>query len=87
MKKHPPKNIKKSRKAEVNYLPPYPQRESKRALECERMEALHKVKNRNNCQISEYIETTESCQSCSMSQIFSRKLFAVNCFIRVDFQH
>ncbi|KAL7877233.1 hypothetical protein SRHO_G00038760 [Serrasalmus rhombeus] len=42
------KNIKKPRKAEVNYLPPYPAGEDKESQEHERIELLTEVKKRDN---------------------------------------
>ncbi|KAF6726478.1 Sterile alpha motif domain-containing protein 3, partial [Oryzias melastigma] len=47
----PAKNIKKPRKAEVNYLPPHPQGETESSLEQERVELLTEVKKRNNSQV------------------------------------
>lgn len=47
----PAKNIKKPRKAEVNYLPPHPQGETESSLEQERVELLNEVKKRNNSQV------------------------------------
>ncbi|XP_048024756.1 sterile alpha motif domain-containing protein 3 isoform X2 [Megalobrama amblycephala] len=49
--KAPAKNIKKPRKAEVNFLPPHPQGETEESLELERLELLNEVKMRNNYQI------------------------------------
>ncbi|XP_037634305.1 sterile alpha motif domain-containing protein 3-like [Sebastes umbrosus] len=55
------KNIKKPRKAEVNYLPPHPQGETEGSLEHQRVELLNEVKKRNNCQtISEKMAKTFS---------------------------
>lgn len=45
------KNVKKPRKAEVNFLPPHAQGETDESLEKERMELLTEVKKRNNGQI------------------------------------
>ncbi|KAG5268066.1 hypothetical protein AALO_G00207860 [Alosa alosa] len=42
------KNIKKPRKAEVNYLPPFPVGENEESLEKEREELLNEVKKRDN---------------------------------------
>jgi len=42
---------KKSRKAEVNYLPPHPQGEIDESLELERVELLKEVKKTSNSQI------------------------------------
>ncbi|XP_056124441.1 sterile alpha motif domain-containing protein 3 [Rhinichthys klamathensis goyatoka] len=47
----PAKNIKKPRKAEVNFLPPHPQGETEESLENERVALLNEVKMRNNYQI------------------------------------
>lgn len=47
----PAKNVKKPRKAEVNYLPPYPVGETDDSLENEREELLTEVKKRNNAVI------------------------------------
>ncbi|CAI5692184.1 unnamed protein product [Oreochromis niloticus] len=49
--KTPSKNLKKPRKAEVNYLPPHPQGETEESLEKERLGLLDEVKKRNNYQI------------------------------------
>ncbi|XP_077094707.1 uncharacterized protein LOC143746636 [Siphateles boraxobius] len=49
--KAPAKNIKKPRKAEVNFLPPHPQGETEESLERERVALLNEVKMRNNYQI------------------------------------
>ncbi|KAM9451464.1 uncharacterized protein Hap1MRO34_021776 isoform 1-T1 [Clarias gariepinus] len=47
----PSKNVKKPRKAEVNYLPPFPPGETEESLETERLQLLDEVKKRNNCRI------------------------------------
>jgi len=47
----PAKNVKKPKKAEVNYLPPHPQGETIESLEKERMELLCEVMKRDNCQV------------------------------------
>lgn len=47
----PAKNIKKPRKAEVNFLPPHPQGETEESLERERVTLLNEVKMRSNYQI------------------------------------
>nr|XP_057941384.1 sterile alpha motif domain-containing protein 3 [Doryrhamphus excisus] len=49
--KAPAKNIKKPRRAEVNYFPPHPQGETEGTLEHVRLELLDEVKKRNNCQV------------------------------------
>lgn len=49
--KAPAKNIKKPRKAEVNYLPPHPQGETEATLEQEREALLNEIKKKNNRQI------------------------------------
>lgn len=49
--KQPAKNIKKPRKAEVNYLPPHLHGETEETLEQERVKLLDEVKKRNNQQI------------------------------------
>lgn len=49
--KAPAKNIKKPRKAEVNYLPPHPPGETEGSLDHERVELLDEVKKRNNRQV------------------------------------
>uniref|UniRef100_A0A9J8A6J0 Uncharacterized protein n=1 Tax=Cyprinus carpio carpio TaxID=630221 RepID=A0A9J8A6J0_CYPCA len=49
--KAPAKNIKKPRKAEVNFLPPHPQGETEESLENERVELLNEVKRGVNYQI------------------------------------
>ena len=49
--KAPAKNIKKPRKAEVNFLPPHPQGETEKCLEHERVDLLSEVKKRDNRRI------------------------------------
>lgn len=49
--KAPAKNIKKPRKAEVNFLPPHPQGQTEKSLEHERVDLLSEVKKKNNRQI------------------------------------
>lgn len=44
----PAKNVKKPRKAEVNYLPPYPAGEDEESLEKERIQLLTEVTKRGN---------------------------------------
>ncbi|XP_056447067.1 uncharacterized protein LOC130383066 [Gadus chalcogrammus] len=44
----PAKNIKKPRRAEINYLPPLPKGETKGSLESERVELLTEIQKRNN---------------------------------------
>ncbi|KAL7833671.1 hypothetical protein AOLI_G00286310 [Acnodon oligacanthus] len=44
----PAKNLKKPKKAEVNYLPPYPTGETKESLEKVRIELIEEVKKRDN---------------------------------------
>lgn len=47
----PAKNVKKSKKAEVNYLPPHPQGETSGSLEKKRVDLLSEVTKRDNCQV------------------------------------
>ena len=47
----PAKNVKKAKKAEVNYLPPHPQGETCESLEKEREELLSEVMKRDNGQV------------------------------------
>ncbi|XP_076020564.1 uncharacterized protein LOC143011539 [Genypterus blacodes] len=47
----PAKNVKKPKKAEVNYLPPHPQGETSESLEKERVDLLREVTKRDNCQV------------------------------------
>lgn len=48
----PAKNIKKPKKAELNYLPPHPpQGETNESLEKERLDLLLEVTKRDNCQV------------------------------------
>lgn len=55
------KDVKKPRKAEVNYLPPYPTGESKQSLEKERQDLLSEVKKKDNQKtISEKMSKTFS---------------------------
>ncbi|KAK0131259.1 Sterile alpha motif domain-containing protein 3 [Merluccius polli] len=55
----PAKNIKKAKKAEVNYLPPYPVNETEESLEQERKELLTETKKKNNARaVSEKMAQT-----------------------------
>lgn len=57
----PSKKVKKPRKAEVNYLPPYPVGESQDTLDKERLELLDEVKKKNNAKtISDKMNKTFS---------------------------
>ncbi|KAK0133585.1 hypothetical protein N1851_030912 [Merluccius polli] len=47
----PAKNVKKAKKAEVNYLPPHPQGETSESLEKEREELLSEVMKKDNGQV------------------------------------
>uniref|UniRef100_A0A8C6Q7E0 Uncharacterized protein n=1 Tax=Nothobranchius furzeri TaxID=105023 RepID=A0A8C6Q7E0_NOTFU len=47
----PAKNVRKPKKAEVNYLPPHPSGESKETLERERLELVEETKKRNNAKL------------------------------------
>lgn len=47
----PAKNVKKPKKAEVNYLPPFPQGETSESLEKERVELLCEIMKRDNGQV------------------------------------
>ncbi|KAG5271941.1 hypothetical protein AALO_G00185920 [Alosa alosa] len=44
----PAKNIKRPKRAEVNYLPPFPVGETKEGLEKERLDLLYEVKKKHN---------------------------------------
>jgi len=46
--KQPAKNIKKPRKAEVNYLPPHPAGKTEDSLENDRLELISETKKKNN---------------------------------------
>lgn len=46
--KQPAKNIKKPRKAEVNYLPPHLVGETEESLESNRLELISETKKKNN---------------------------------------
>ncbi|KAI9516495.1 hypothetical protein NQZ68_015997 [Dissostichus eleginoides] len=46
--KNPAKNVKRPKRAEVNYLPPHPSGETSDSLEMERVELLNEVKKKNN---------------------------------------
>uniref|UniRef100_A0A8C6M6P9 Uncharacterized protein n=1 Tax=Nothobranchius furzeri TaxID=105023 RepID=A0A8C6M6P9_NOTFU len=48
---YPAKNVKKPKKAEVNYLPPHAQGESSESLEKERVELLSEVMKRDNSRV------------------------------------
>lgn len=50
-KQTPAKNIKKPKKAEVNYLPPFPQGKTSESLEKERVELLCEIMKRENAQV------------------------------------
>lgn len=45
---HPAKDIKRPRRAEVNYLPPYPAGETQESLEKERLDLLYEVTKKHN---------------------------------------
>lgn len=45
------KNVKKAKKAEVNYLPPHPIGENQDTLEKERLELINEVQKKNNAKI------------------------------------
>ncbi|KAF7225070.1 transcript variant X3 [Nothobranchius furzeri] len=47
----PAKNVRKPKKAEVNYLPPHPSGESEETLERERLELVEETKKRNNAKL------------------------------------
>lgn len=47
----PAKNVKRPKKAEVNYLPPHPVGENKDTLEKERLELVEEIKKKNNTNI------------------------------------
>uniref|UniRef100_A0A9J8DKI6 Sterile alpha motif domain-containing 3-like n=1 Tax=Cyprinus carpio carpio TaxID=630221 RepID=A0A9J8DKI6_CYPCA len=47
----PSKNIKKPKKAEVNYLPPHPTGESQETLEKERLDLIFEITKKNNAKI------------------------------------
>ncbi|XP_061565367.1 uncharacterized protein LOC133419892 [Cololabis saira] len=47
----PAKNVKKAKKAEVNYLPPHPVGENQDTLEIERLELINEIKKKNNAKI------------------------------------
>lgn len=44
----PAKNVKKPKKAEVNYLPPHPVGENQDTLEKEKLELINEMKKKNN---------------------------------------
>lgn len=50
-KKNLVKNVKKPKKAEVNYLPPHAQSETSESLEKERIELLSEVMKRDNSRV------------------------------------
>ncbi|XP_042068580.1 uncharacterized protein LOC121811945 [Haplochromis burtoni] len=47
----PSKNVKKPKKAEVNYLPPHPTGETQETLEKERLELIYEITKKNNAKI------------------------------------
>lgn len=49
--RHPAKNCKKPKRAEVNYLPPHPSGETSASLEMERQELLKEIKKNNNTKV------------------------------------
>ena len=49
--RHPAKNCKKPKRAEVNYLPPHPSGETSDSLEIERQELLNEIKKKNNAKV------------------------------------
>lgn len=56
--KQPAKNIKKARKAEVNYLPPHPAGETEDSLESNRLELSSEMKKKNNGKVINKIMST-----------------------------
>lgn len=46
--KAPAKNVKKPKRAEVNFLPPFPAGETKESLEKDRMDLIYEVKKKHN---------------------------------------
>ncbi|CAL8242066.1 unnamed protein product [Merluccius merluccius] len=49
--RHPAKNCKKPKRAEVNFLPPYPSGETNDSLERDRQELLNEVKKKDNAKL------------------------------------
>lgn len=49
----PAKNVKRPKKAEVNYLPPHPVGENEDTLEKERLELVNETKKKNNAKVIE----------------------------------
>ena len=49
--RHPAKNCKKPKRAEVNFLPPHPSGETNDSLERDRQELLNEVKKNNNAKL------------------------------------
>lgn len=47
----PARNVKKPKKAEVNYLPPYPTGETKETLENERVQLIEETKKKDNSKV------------------------------------
>ena len=47
----PAKNVKKARKAEVNYLPPHPEGETDESLESIRLELISEAKKKSNARL------------------------------------
>ncbi|KAJ8359217.1 hypothetical protein SKAU_G00157420 [Synaphobranchus kaupii] len=56
----PAKNVKRPKKAEVNYLPPHPVGENEDTLEKERLELVDEMKKKNNAKIGEKMSKTFS---------------------------
>ncbi|KAG7513607.1 hypothetical protein JOB18_012445 [Solea senegalensis] len=68
-----PNQVKKPRRAEVNFCPQYPAGEDKESLEKERLELLSEVKKRNNHQvIKEKMEKTFAHWRYEVSAEFTR---------------
>ena len=44
----PSKNVKKPKKAEVNFLPPHPVGENQNSLEKDRLELINEIRKKNN---------------------------------------
>lgn len=85
-RKHPAdkgaaKNVKKPKKAEVNYLPPHPVGENQDTLEKERLELINEMKKKNNLKtITEKMSKTFSSRSRDpqpICQCFQRKVACI----------
>lgn len=87
-----PKGLKRPRKAEVNYLPPFPFGETGESLEKERLDLLNEIRKKNNKNIiGEKMEKTfsyrrtEVVKDCPAVKDFMERWPALFCESEVNF--